>query len=415
MENAAFVEINGEKVPVQGISVPNLTKRSRNLKVLERATKTTKEVKTFAEKMKRFYKLDMFDSKTFPVLQENFNWMKVEEKLALREADTSSSFVQFLRAGIQVITNNAYLNHPTTFEDWVTVIQSKKSTELYAPNQGVSFPRQVGPSELFPEVGAAALDLDLMNYKYGSMYAVERELLEDDQTGSFQQQAGTLGEYMKLLFEVLCYGKLASVANMQYIDYKIPVSETQPSYEAHYPWTIATAPFRGGGFNQPASFTLPTKAALQAGRTQLMNQKNLQGIKMNVNGNRVIAGPNNEYDLAILLNSSFYPSGAASGAATGGAFSINPIKGLFVPTISPYVFKNDGTVNGDSYAWYMCDDKKPWFVLQVREPATVEQEATNAGESFNRDIYRFKCRARGNADFIDPRFAYQGNDGSVTS
>ncbi len=165
---------------------------------------------------------------------------------------------------------------------------------------------------------------------------------------------------------------------------------------------------------RPLTFK-PTKAALIAARNTLLNQVNLQGIKMNVTGNRVIAGPNNEFDLAILLNSSFYPSGAASAGATGGAFAINPIKGLFVPTISPYVFKNDGTVAGDSYAWYMCDDTKPFFVLQVREPATVEQEATNAGESFSRDIYRFKSRSRGNADFIDPRFCYIGNDGSVTS
>lgn len=50
-----------------------------------------------------------------------------------------------------------------------------------------------------------------------------------------------------------------------------------------------------------------------------------------------------------------------------------------------------------------------------RESASVMQEAPNAGESFNRDIIRFRLVMRGNGDFIDPRFAWQGNDGSVTS
>lgn len=390
-----------------------LTKVQKNQKVMEKATRTTPEVKAFAESMKRHHKIDIWNDEKFPVMKEGFSWTALKAKLSLREADASSSFVQFLRAGIQVITNNAYLNHPTTYEKWVTVIQSAKDTELYAPNHGVAFPRQVGPSELFPEVGAAALDLKLKNLKFGAIFAVERELLEDDQSGSFQMQAGKLGEYMKLLAEVLCYGKLASVANMQYIDYAIPTSETKPSTEANYPWSQS---FVGGGSNRPATYTLPTQAAIQAGRVALMNQKNLQGIKMSVTPDMLICGPNNELDIATILNSTYYPAGASStpGAQTG-AFAVNFLKGIADLTVSPYVFKNDGTVAGDSKAWFLIDSKKPFFVLQLREASTVEQEATNSGESFNRDIYRFKGRSRMNADWIDPRFAYQGNDGSVTS
>lgn len=387
-----------------------LDKRSRNLKVMEAALKGSKEVKAFAEGMKRKFKLDIWNNEKFPVLKEGFSWTALEAKLQLREADTSSAFTQFLKAGLQVITNNAYLNHPTTYEDWVTVVQSKKDTEPYAPNHGVAFPRQVGNSELFPEVGAAALDLQIKNLKFGAIYALERELLEDDQSGSFQQQSAMLGEYIKLLCEVLCYGKLASVAGMQYVDYAIPQSETQPSGEANYPWTQA---FIGGGKNRPAAYVALTQAGVQNAKIALMNQKNLQGIKMNVTGNRLIVGPNNEFDAAILLNSAFYPAGAQAAGVTGGAFAINPIKGIAKLTVSPYVFKNDGTVNGDSTAWFLVDDTKPFFVLQLREAMSVIQEGTDSGESFNRDIYRFKGRSRMNADWIDPRFAYQGNDGSV--
>jgi hypothetical protein len=395
---------------------PNVAKRARNLKTIERALWESPEIKRMTERMKKFHKLDVRDAKKFPIMEAGFSFRKLQEKLALREADTSSVFSQFLVAGLQTIVNNMYhIDDSTTYEDWAHVVASKKDTEPYAPNQGVSFPSQVGPSEVFPEVGAAALNIALKNYKYGTIYALEKELLDDDQSGTFQAQAGTLGQYMKLLGEVWSYGKLASVSGMVYSNLSIPTSETKPSGEDEYPYTISTDTFIGGGYNAPATYTLPTKAALQTARTTMMSQKNLQGLKMAIKVNRIIAGPANEYDLAILMNSAYYPAGAAAAGVTGGAFAINPLKGMANLTISPYVFKNDGTVNGDSLAWYYCDDTKPFFVFQIREAATVEQEAPNAGQSFNQDIVRFKCRSRLNADFIDPRFIWQGNDGSVTS
>lgn len=392
--------------------------REWNQKVHKKVLMESQEIRKFRNMLNARFGMDaLLEAEKgaegkFPVREMGFSWTELEKKLTseLREADSSSAFTQFLRAGIQSLTNNMYEATAVTYEDWVTVVQSNKDTELYAPNHGVAFPRQVGPSQLYPEVGAAALDIQLKNLKFGAIYGLERELLEDDQTGSFQRQAGMLGEYMRILQEVLCYGKLASVASMQYIDYSIPVSETKPSGEANYPWSQA---FIGGGANRPSAYSLLTQAAIQAGLVALQNQKNLQGIKMQVSPTRLITGPQLQFDAAVLLNSAYYPSGAAAAGSPGGAFSINPIKGLLDHTVSRFVFKNDGTVAGDSKAWFIVDDSKPWFVLQMREAVTVEQEATNAGEAFNRDVMRFKARSRMNADFIDPRFAWQGNDGSV--
>jgi hypothetical protein len=387
--------------------------RERNTKVIQKILLENEHVKGIRDSMKARFNLDpMTETEKFPVLEQGFSWRSLEKKLSLREADASSSFSQFLRAGVQNITNAAYQATDTTFEDWVTVVPSSKDTELYAPNHGVAFPRQVGPGELYPEVGAAALDIQLKNFKYGDVYAIQKELLNDDQTGSFQQQAALMGEYMKIIAEVLCYGKLASVANMQYIDYKIPVSETKPSTEANYPWSQALV---GGGATRPATYAVISQPAIQAGFVALANQKNLQGIKMMVRASRIICGHNSRFDTSVLLNSAYYPSGASAAAVPGGAFAINPIQGIADLTVSRFVFKNDGTVSGDSKAWYLVDDSKPFFIQQLREPVSVEAEAPNAGESFNRDIMRWKASCRMNADFLDPRFAWQGNDGSITS
>ncbi len=92
---------------------------------------------------------------------------------------------------------------------------------------------------------------------------------------------------------------------------------------------------------------------------------------------------------------------------------MNPLNGLFDLTVSEYQFDNTGAASAGSKAWYLTDDKRPWFIMQQREAANVVQEAPNSGASFEKDVYRFKGSQRMNADFIDPRFAYKGNDGSV--
>ena len=382
--------------------------RERNSKVLKTQLTENESYKTERTFLKGRYGIDISDEKAFPVLESNFSWKKMAN--TLREADASGAFTQFLRAGIQNITNNMYEATETTFEDWVTVVPSSKDTEIYAPMHGLAFPRQIGPQEKYPEVGAAALDIQLKNLKFGSMYSVVKELLDDDQTGQFQRLSGQLGEYMKLLAEVLCYGKLASVSGMQYQQYAIPVSETKPSNESAYPWSTA---LKGGGFNKPSSFGALNQANIQTAIQALMRQKNLQGIIMQVSPNRLLIGSHYSFDSAVLANSSYYPSGAASAGNVGGAFAINPLKGLFDITVSRYIPDNAGVFGGDSKAWYLVDDSKPWFILQMRENATVEAEATNAGASFELDIHRFKCRSRMNADFLDPRFAWLGSDGSV--
>lgn len=389
-----------------------------NLRILKKTLRESQEQKSFRNTFKNLagYEFDDADqlkeSGKFPVTTPGFNWKKVQQSLRseLKEADAASAYTQFLRGGVQTITNSMYESTPTTFEEWVTVVQSTKDTELYAPLHGVSFPRQVGPGERYPELQSAALDIKLQNRKYGSIYALQKELIEDDTTGQFQRQAGLMGEYMKLLTEVLCYGKLASVANMKYLDYTVPVSETKPTEESVYPWSTSLV---GGGFNRPASYQAFSQAAIQTGMQQLMIQKNKLGIIMNVTPNRILISPNFAFDAAVLLNSAYYPSGAAAAGSTGGAFAINPIKGIADLTVARYMFDHLGASGNNSKAWYIVDDSKPWFILQVRESASVTQENPQSGNSFELDEIRFKVSGRMNADVIDPRFAWRGNDGSV--
>jgi phage major head subunit gpT-like protein len=382
------------------------------------------EMKWMRESFKKKFKFDFADKSKFPVMESGFSWLKVAQKCgypsieqAFKEADSSSNFAQVLRAGVQSVVNSMYMTVPTTYEAWTTTVNSNKDTELYAPLHGVSFLREVGKQEIYGESYAAGLDIKLKNRKYGTLFAVEKELLEDDQTGQFAKQAGLLGEYARLAMEVIVMAKLAGKftgnAIAQYAEMTVPATETQPSDESVYPWAPPATPFVGGGSNRPATFTALTQSGIQAGFIALMNQKNKLGLKMSVDPDTLLVGPTWRFDAAVLLNSSFYPSQPGAAGTTGSSFAINPIESIAKLVISRFMFKNNGTVDGTSTAWYLMDSKKPWFVSQLRTAAEVTQENPNSGQSFDRDIIRFKVSVRGNADHIDPRFAYQGNDGSV--
>ena len=378
-----------------------------NRSILNEKLWASEDEQALVESMKRNFGVDPRDAKDFPVASRNFSWKKMHQKLT--EADSLSLYPQVLRAGVQNIVNSMYETVPTTFEEWAHTVNSTKQEELYAPLQGINFPGQVGEGEIYPEVNSAGLDIKLRNNKYGTLFAVSRELLDDDQTGQFQKMSGLLGQYAKQVLEVLAYGKLASVSNMSYGNIKIPVSETKPSTESSYPWSTALV---GGGATKGASYGALNQANIQSAFIALMNQKNLLGLKMQVQPDTIICSPHYNFDLKTLLHSAYYPTGATAGA-TGGAFSINPIEGIAKPVVSRFVFDQNGSVNADSKAWFVADSKVPAFVVQIREAAVVELENPASGMSFDRDTVRFKVRIRANADFIDPRFFFIGSDGSV--
>lgn len=386
-------------------------------RILERAVWENDHVKGMRESCIRQFGIDMKDAKAFPVTDPGFKWSKVKRKLIesgkLREADSETSFVQVLRVGVQSLVNSMYMTVPTVYDQWTTSVPSKMVEELYAPLHGLSFPQEVGEQEIYGESYALGLDIKLRNRKYGQIYPVSLELLEGDTTGQFAKLAGLMAEYGKIVIEVLAHGKLSSVANMQYANLKVPQSETKPSNEANYPWASSSAPLVGGGITTGTADVALSQAAIQTAIIALMNQLNLLGLKMLVQPDTILISPHYSFDLSVLLNSAYYPSGAATAGNVGGAFSINPMKGILDPVISRFIFDSTGSVTGDTKAWFVTDKKVPAFVVQLKEPASVEQENPASGRSFDSDVARWKLRIRANADFIDPRFFYRGSSGTV--
>jgi hypothetical protein len=388
-----------------------------NRKLLSGSAEKSEAVVSFREGMKRVYQLDILNDEKFPVSNMSFNYKEAAHQLAVKfkEADTVSLLPQLVRAGVQQLALRSYQTTITSFEEWATVRPSKLREELYAPSHGPAFPREVAEGAPYPVVDIKALDLKLANRVYGSVYEVSKFLVSDDQTGQIQEGAAMLGQYLRTLQEVLCYGKLGSFANSVYSQYTIPQSETQPFYEANYPYTTSAAPFRGGGFNRPLAFGALTALNIQSGIQALRSQKNLQGLIMPVVADQLLVGSANEFEAKRIAHSAYYPQQVGTSAGVGvGAFAENVMKGAFGITQTQFMFKNDGTCDGTSTAWYLTTSSAPGkFVMQVREGVAVEQEAVNSGTSFDRDIYRYKGYMRGNADYVDPRWFWRGSDGTA--
>lgn len=388
-----------------------------NKKALEKILWESPEMNKMRESFQKKFGFDMKDEKKFPVREAGFSFSKAAEKAKLLEADDKAGFAQLLRAGIQNIVNLTMFEPcGTVYEQWVKVVSSNKDTELYAPLTAMGFPSELAAGGKYPEVAAYGLDISLKNKVYGAMHAVSWYLNEDDQTGQVAQLAGLMGEYFKVLFEIVCNAKLASVSGgCTYSNLKISASETKPSNESSWPW-VASAGLVGGGSNRPATFVAPTQANIQNAFIAMRGQKNQLGLTMNVDPDVILHSPKYEFDITTIANSNYFPSNVIAtnaGTTVGGPLSINPLQGKFKPLVTRYMFDNNGVITGDSKAWYALDTKKPFMVLQMRSGPQIVNEAPNSGASFENDLIRFKGNVRCNADFIEPRFAYQGNDGSV--
>ena len=382
--------------------------------MLERAMRNTDNVKELRAGMMESIGLDILNAKDFPVNDPGFSFAKAKKKV--REAVGIAGFPQLARAGVQMAFNNAVLAYTdTTYEKWTQMQTSDKDTELYAPLHGISFLQERGPNGKFVETQVAGLDISLKNREFGQILSIDQNLLDDDQTGQLAQLAGDLAEWTELLKEVYCYGKLASISGgCTYAGLTVPVSETKPSNEANYPFASSSAPLIGGGINRPTSFGALSQPNIQTGLIALMAQKNLLGLKMNVNPKLLTLSPQKQFDAAVLMQSSLNSSGASASASTpGGAYSINPIKSILDINVSRFVFDNTGSASGSSTAWYIMDSTKPWFVNQQRDPGSVVMENPESGESFNRKVVRHRLDIRMNVDYIDPRFLWQGSDGSA--
>jgi hypothetical protein len=306
----------------------------------------------------------------------------------LKEAQSELALGQLLRAGVQNQFNNMYQAVEVTYTAAVQEVASNKRQEFYAPIERVGFPKRVERQGPFPETSFKGLDIELINVKYGMMFAIERELIDDDQTGQIVQRAAQMGENARIHEEAYVWARLCNDTTASLDGEPLPVSDTYST-----PYSTTGIHGAGKGINATSPGRL-SQSQIQAGWILAKKMLDQSGRPMVVMPKILAVSPQDIFFATVLMNSEYNPSvPSATAGAVGGAFSVNPIKALSGIVSTRFI---------RDYGALLIDPKG--FAFQRRDPAEVVQENPQSGPAFQQDVFRYKLRTRWQADFIDPKF-----------
>lgn len=333
------------------------------------------------------------------------------------EATSASAFGQLMRVGAQTIANDWYLRTPVSWTEYVQEVQSGHRAEYYPPLDRSGLPKQSRPQQPYKEQAVTGEDIELINKKWMGGESFERELWEDDQTGQIRGRAQSLGEAQRIIEEIYVAGRMMGKTNYTVADFVVPASQ----YKTYNPLGVQiTTPYSTAMFstaagvagNRPSSFAQLTSITFKQGMSALMNAVDQRGIKVLVRPDHLVVSTQDAINVKTLVESDYWPavqglatqtSSTATSGGLAGAFAKNVFKGLVSFSVN-YFFQD--------WAWVLMQ-KKRGPVFQRRSPMEVIQEDPNAGASFDLDSVRWRSRARWEFDFVNARFCWLGNDGTV--
>lgn len=307
----------------------------------------------------------------------------------VHEANSISTFGWLLRSAVQEFANEVYADLPVIYPNFVTPVGSKRRSEVYGGLYRPALPKQVDAGEKFQEIAFKGFERELVNYKHGHIERFERELFDDDQTGQIRTRAANLGEGFRIYEEVYVLKRLFGNTDVEE-GIEVPAS----SYNSGQPFTTTIG-------NRPATYGVLNATTLAAAHVAARRMRDPLGRKFLVIPRQLIVSPVDEFNAWTLLNS---PNQAWNNTGPQSNMA-NPLAGRYTSYASPFI---------KDYAW-MLGDPARGFVFQTRDPLEIVQENVQSGDSFRMEVYAFRARERFEADWIEPRFVYLGNDGTVTS
>jgi phage major head subunit gpT-like protein len=335
--------------------------------------------------------VNLMESDDFSLKRLRENCVRNESRLM--EANADSAFGQLLRYGVQHFMFDAYQSvSDFIYPDLVSVRPSTNRQEWYAPLYGVEIPRDVPVGGKFEDSKISGLDRELVNKKVGRMFSVERELIDDDQTGQVEQRANGLGERLRYKEEADVLG--VDVFTLTPLGRGV-VGAAGVSY------TTAKG-------NRPTTYANLAQAGLENADIALHNILDPVGNRIMVKPSLLLVSPADKFNAAKLLNSALQPSvpGApgqtyttASSGLIGYTGTVNALQGLYTLKVSRFLPAN---------YWYLIEPKTS-IVFQDRDPLELTMEARDAGTSFERDEYRWRIRRRYATDVLEYLYLYCGN------
>jgi len=349
-------------------------------------------------------------------LSPDIPWHKLEEKCtedpgSLMEAHGSAAWGSLMRAGIQMMANTWYNRYDNSCLKIAQETSSDKRQEWYAPLFGSNWPRKIEAGTRFPEQEIKGQDLELINVKWGQIEAFTRELFDDDQTGQIQDRARHMGEATAGWEDAYFSRRFIGAADATSYPEAIEASGWSG---VNAVGTAITTPFSVNMYttaigNRPAAYVQLGYGVLLTAFQRLRQALDPLGVPIVTNPNRLLVSTFDEINAKMLVSSATAPyvppaTGGAGQGLARGAYAENPLVGMVQPVVNIHLRPG---------VWALVEAHRG-YVLQRRDPMEIVQEQPQTGASFDTDTMRFRTRTRWEQDWIDPRFAYLGNDGSAS-
>lgn len=323
------------------------------------------------------------------------------------EAQAELQWGQLLRAGVMNTFNDLFQATEVVYPALVRETGSNKRQEFYAPTERIGFPKKVPTAGPFPESNFLGLDIELVNQKTGMIFSFERELMDDDMTGQIVQRASQLGENARIYEEYYVMARLFNFA-FSFDGETLTASQTYSGSNGTFPCFSTTGIYgTGKGINQVANGRFSQQKMQDA---WILSKKMVDqsGRPISVTPKVLAISPQDIFLAKVILESAYNPSMSSTATAdigkAGGIGSINPVQNL------------TSVVSSRAIPDYMALLLEPkGFNFQRRDPTEVVQENPQSGPAFSQEVFRYKERARWEADYISPVFGILINANQSTS
>lgn len=311
---------------------------------------------------------------------------------SLREAATRPEFYHFMTVALKDLLFNAYRMAPTTYDKLVTLQESIKDKEGYPSLGSTGLPTRVLEGEPYQERNLPSDDfVEITNFKFGEIIAITQELIDDDQTKMITRLPMDLGSAHKKQEDKTVYSVITGNANSY---------DSQNIFSLNHPGFTGGAAV-GANDNIYTNVTLSANAvAVALGIIGGWVGHATDDI-LDVTATDLVVPKNLAYTAKLLTESDALPLAYAAGVF-GPAGSIgsgkNVLKEAGLGVISSARLDKVSTTD-----WYIKTDF-PGLVMQWREKLQMFQENENSGTRFERDVLRWKTRARWNVKMINWRW-----------
>ena len=311
---------------------------------------------------------------------------------SLKEAATRPEFYRFMTLGLKDLLFKAYREARVTYPMLVTFQDSMKDKEGYPSLGALGLPQRVLEGEPYQERSIPADDMvEVTNHKFGEIIAITQELVDDDQTNQIKALPLGLGNAHAKQEDKVCY----SIINGNATGY-----DSQNIFSLNHPGYTGGAAIAAND-NIYTSVTLSANAvAVALGIIAGWTGHATDDI-LDVTATDLVVPQNLGYTAELLTKSNFLPLAYAAGALGPGASvgqASNVLKDVGLGVVKSARLDQTSTTD-----WYIKTDF-PGLVFQWREKLAWLAEDEKSGARFERDVMRWKSRARWRAQMINWRW-----------